>query len=167
MQPIRIAILTISDGAAAGTRADESGSIIAEWAAQNGRSLAAREMVPDRTERIAAVLMQLCDGGAADVVITTGGTGFTARDVTPEATRAVIQREVPGIAEFIRARGAAAFPHAILSRGVCGIRAETLIVNLPGSTGGVRDGLAVLDQVLVHAVQLLRGTDTGEHPDHG
>ena len=167
MQPIRLAILTISDGVAAGTRADESGTAIAGWAAQNGHSVTARETVPDRTERISALLMQFCDDGAADVVITTGGTGFTARDVTPEATRAVIQREAPGIAELIRARGAADFPHAILSRGVCGIRADTLIVNLPGSTGGVRDGLAVLDQVLGHAVQLLRGTDTGEHPDNG
>ena len=167
MEPIRIAILTVSDGVAAGTRVDESGAHIARWAAEQGRMLAAHEVVPDRTDRITAMLLRLCDGGAADVVLTTGGTGFTRSDVTPEATRAVIQREAPGLAEAIRSRGAAHFPHALLSRGIAGIRGATLIVNLPGSGGGVRDGLAVLDEVVTHAVQLLRGVDTQDHPTDG
>ena len=167
MQPIRIAILTISDGVAAGARVDESGAYIARWAAEQGHMLAAQEVVPDRTDPITASLLRLCDDGAADVVLTTGGTGFTQRDVTPEATRAVIEREAPGLAEAIRSRGAAHFPHALLSRGVAGIRGTTLIVNLPGSSGGVRDGLAVLDEVVTHAVQLLRGVDTQDHPTDG
>lgn len=166
MQPIRIALLTVSDGVTAGTRTDGSGDTIAAWAVQPGRTLAARATVPDDTAAIASALLRFVDDGA-DLVVTTGGTGLTARDVTPEATRAVIEREAPGIAEAIRGRGLRHTPHAILSRNIAGTRGACLIVNLAGSTGAVRDGLAVLDEVLIHAVELLRGDPTLKHPIDG
>lgn len=165
MQPIRVALLTVSDGVAAGTRTDGSGEAIAAWATEGARVLVARETVPDDVGRIVPALLRLA--AAADLVVTTGGTGFTSRDVTPEATRAVIEREAPGIAEAIRARGVRHTPHAILARNLAGIREACLIVNLPGSTGAVRDGLAVLDEVLSHAVELLRGEQTLKHPNDG
>jgi molybdenum cofactor synthesis domain-containing protein len=168
VDPIRLAILTVSDGVARGTREDRSGDAIARWAERHGHVVAARACVPDDTERIATALAAWADLGRADVVLTTGGTGFTARDVTPEATRSVLEREAPGIAEAIRARGAAATPYAWLSRGVAGLRSRTLIVNLPGGAGGVQDALDVLEPILGHAVQLLRGVDTERHDtSHG
>lgn len=163
MNPIRLAIITVSDGVSAGARQDGSGAAIAEWAERAGHVIVAREILPDESERIAAALVRHTDRGDVDIVITTGGTGFTRRDVTPEATAAVVQRLAPGIAEAIRARGAAVTPFALLSRGLSGIRGRTLIVNLPGSEGGVRDGLNVLDDVVAHAVQLLRGVETSRH----
>jgi molybdenum cofactor synthesis domain-containing protein len=162
MDAIRLAVLTISDGVVAGTREDRSGDAIVAWATARGHHIVAREVVADAAERIAHVLAQRADSGA-DLIVTTGGTGFTRRDVTPEATRAILERDAPGVAEAIRARGSANTPFAWLSRGIAGIRGRTLIVNLPGSEGGVRDGLAVLDDVARHAVQLLREVDTGRH----
>lgn len=164
VDPIRLAILTISDGVVAGTREDRSGAALTVWAEREAHVIAAHERIPDDHDRIAATLRALADDGVADVVLTTGGTGLTARDVTPEATRAVIERHAPGIAEAIRAHGAHKTSHAWLSRAVAGIRGRTLIVNLPGSEGGVRDGMAVLDRLLPHAVQLLRGVETDRHP---
>lgn len=126
--------------------------------------LDAHTCVPDATDLIGGALLQMAVEGV-DLVVTTGGTGLTERDVTPEATMAVVDRMVPGIAEALRARGAAHTKMSWLSRGIAGVRGSTLIVNLPGSTGGVRDGLAVLDDIVDHAVQLLRGVDTQNHPD--
>lgn len=168
MDPIRIALLTVSDGVASGVREDRSGEAIVAWAEARGYSLAERAVVDDHPGRISARLAEWADAGVADVALTTGGTGFTLRDVTPEATRSVIEREAPGVAEALRHRGARKTPFAWLSRGVAGTRARTLIVNLPGGTGGTRDGLDVLDTLLKHAVQLLRGVNTERHdPDHG
>ena len=159
--PVRLAILTISDAGHRGQRADTSGDAIAAWAAQRGYPLAARELVPDETVRIATLLTAWADADAADLILTTGGTGLTARDVTPEATRAVLDKEAPGIAEALRMAVYPRFPRAALSRGIAGVRGKTLIINLPGSSGGVRDGLTVLNDIVEHAVDLVRGERTG------
>jgi molybdopterin adenylyltransferase len=159
--PIRLGILTISDAGSRGERADGSGDLIAGWARERGYTLAKRSLVPDETGSIAALLIEWADGGQVDVILTTGGTGLTARDVTPEATRAVLEKEAPGIAEALRMSAFPKVPLAALGRGLAGVRAKTLIVNLPGSTGGVRDGLAVLADLLDHAVNLVRGEKTG------
>jgi len=162
MPGIRVAILTVSDAGARGERPDTSGDSLAAWARGRGYELVLRTLVPDETLAIAGALSAWCDGGAADLVLTTGGTGLTPRDVTPEATRAVLDREAPGIAEALRVSVLGSFPRAALSRGVAGIRGRTLIINLPGSPGGVKDGLAVLEQWIEHAVELVRGERT-EH----
>jgi molybdopterin adenylyltransferase len=159
--PLRLGILTISDAGSRGERADASGDLIASWAKERGYTLAERALVPDETGRIASVLSEWADRNRADVILTTGGTGLTARDVTPEATRAILEKEAPGIAEALRMSAYPKFPRAALSRGLAGVRGQTLIVNLPGSTGGVRDGLAVLDDLVEHAVELVRGDHTG------
>ena len=159
---MRCGILTVSDAGHRGERADTSGDAIAAWAAERGYTLAERALVPDETVRIAATLTAWADAGAADLILTTGGTGLTPRDVTPEATRAVLDKEAPGLAEALRMAAYPRFPRAALSRGMAGVRARTLIVNLPGSTGGVRDGLAVLNDLVEHAVALVRG-EGAEH----
>lgn len=163
MSAIRVAIVTVSDGVARGERSDTSGRAIADWAAQRGHEVVAQVLLADDASAITATLIRLADDGAADVVLTTGGTGLTARDVTPEATRAAIEREAPGISEAIRHEGAPHTSYAWLARGISGTRAQSLIVNLPGSESGVRDALNVLDRILAHAVQLLRGVDTSKH----
>src|SRR2546421_8096635 len=145
---MRIGILTISDLGALGQRADTSGDAIVEWARDQGYDVVVRSVVPDETDRIAGKLARWADSGEVDVVLTTGGTGLTARDVTPEATEAVLDRLAPGIADALRSAAAAGVPRAWLSRGVAGTRGQTLIVHLPGSTGGVEDGLALLRSLL-------------------
>ena len=160
---MRIGILTISDLGAVGQRADTSGDAILAWAAARGYEVVVKSVVADETDRIAGKLARWADSGEVDVVLTTGGTGLTVRDVAPEATAAILEREAPGIAEALRASAGPKFPRAWLSRGRAGTRGRTLIVNLPGSTSGVTDGLAVLEGILEHAVELV----TGEKTSHG
>ena len=157
---IRVAILTVSDAGHRGERADRSGDAIASWVAGRKCALVQRALVPDDTVEIVRTLLTWTEGGA-DLILTTGGTGLTERDITPEATRSVLEREAPGIAEALRAGVREKFPRAALSRGVAGVRGKTLIINLPGSPGGVADGLAVLEQWIEHAVDLVRGEKTG------
>lgn len=164
---VRVAVLTVSDAVSRGERADRSGDAIETWAEAGGYRVVERAVVPDDQARIAMQLREWSDGSVADLILTTGGTGMTARDLTPEATRSVLEREAPGLAEALRHHGARSTRFAWLSRGVAGIRGRTLLVNLPGSTAGVRDGLDVLGPLVDHAVQLVRGRDTHLHPDHG
>jgi len=152
-------VLTVSDGVAAGERDDESGRLLVELLEAEGFEVSHR-VVPDDRTRIAAAIRELSKG--ARVVLTTGGTGFSPRDFTPEATESVVERSAPGIAEAVRADAIARTPHALLGRGLAGIRGKTLIVNLPGSPGGCRDGFRVLQPALRHAVELLADERT-EH----
>jgi molybdenum cofactor synthesis domain-containing protein len=152
-------VLTVSDSVVAGTRDDRSGDLLQELLEGDGFDVT-RRVVADERDAIADAIVALADD--ASVVLTTGGTGVAPRDVTPEATRAVLDREAPGIAEAIRADARTRTPHALLSRGVAGTRSEALVVNLPGSTGGCRDGYAVLRPALEHAVSLLSAQST-EH----
>lgn len=161
---MRLAILTISDAGARGERADTSGDAIAAWAEANGYELIDRQLVPDDVVPIVSMLTSWADGGGIDLVLTTGGTGLSPRDVTPEATRAVIEREAPGIAERLRALCLTSFPRAALSRGISGTRGRTLIVNLPGSPNAVRDSLAALDPIVDHAIAILSGAVTSHEP---
>lgn len=161
--PLRVAILTVSDAGSRGEREDTSGDAIARWAGDRDYHVAARALVPDETGEIVRTLVQWADGGDIDLILTTGGTGLTSRDVTPEATRAVLDRHAPGIAEALRMTAYPRLPAAALSRGLAGVRGRTLIVNLPGSPGGVGDGLAVLAGFVDHAGDLLRDLQRG-HP---
>ncbi|MDF2748887.1 MAG: mogA [Gaiellaceae bacterium] len=156
---MKAAVLTVSDGVVAGTRQDESGDLLAALLESDGFEVS-RRVVADEASEIASTLVELAE--VAAVVLTTGGTGVAPRDVTPEATRSVIDREAPGIAEAIRADSLTKTPHALLSRGVAGVHGRTLVVNLPGSPGGCRDGFAVLRPALAHAVGLL----ADEHTSH-
>ncbi len=154
---MRIAVLTISDAASKGERKDTSGDAAAEWA---GDRLVARAVVPDEADQITKCLIDWCDYDKADLVITTGGTGLAPRDVTPEATLSVLQRIVPGIPERIRQTTGQLIARAALGRGVAGQRANTLIINLPGSTNGVKESLAAIESIVEHAVRIMRGQPT-------
>lgn len=158
--PLRAAVVVASNRAAAGVYADETGPLIVEALRSWGFEVADPAVVPDGDPVAAAISAALADDVAA--VVTTGGTGINPTDRTPEATRPLLDRELPGIAEALRAQGVAqGVPTAVLSRGLAGVAGTTLVVNLPGSRGGVKDGLAVLADVLPHAVDQLRG---GDHP---
>ena len=151
---MKAAVLTVSDGVSAGEREDKSGDLLVELLEGDGYEVE-RRVVPDDADTIAEALAELAE--EASLVLSTGGTGLGPRDVTPEATREVIERDAPGISEALRADSIAKTPHGLLSRGVAGVRGSTLIVNLPGSTGGCRDGFAVLQPALRHALELLAG----------
>ncbi|MCY7343166.1 MAG: MogA/MoaB family molybdenum cofactor biosynthesis protein [Pseudonocardia sp.] len=155
--PRRARVVTASNRAAAGVYADRGGPMIVDWLRERGFDAPDATVVPDGERVGEAVRSAVTDG--VDVVITTGGTGISPTDVTPEVTRRELDYEVPGLADAIRAAGTPTVPTAVLSRGVSGVAGRTLVVNLPGSTGGVRDGLAVLAGVLDHAVDQLRGGD--------
>jgi len=162
MMPIRIGILTVSDRSSRGERRDESGPTLVNAVSQQGWQVIRTEILPDEIEKLMTTLIEWAESGEMDVILTTGGTGFSPRDVTPEATLAVIQRPTPGLSEAMRNTSLHLTPHAMLSRATSGIRARTLIVNLPGSPKGALENLAVLIPVLPHAIQLLREDPSAE-----
>ena len=161
---VAYAMLTSSDTGSVGKRVDTSGDAIVEIMDGAGHSLVERVMLPDDFEQLAAQITSWCDGGDVDVVLTTGGTGLSSRDVMPEVTRSLIDLEIPGMAEAMRAESLKVTNMAMISRAVAGARGSTLVINLPGSTGGVRDNLAVVLPVIVHAVEVIQDRHTGNHP---
>lgn len=159
---IRVGVLTISDWGAQGRREDVSGETIKEMVSERlGAQVTEYEIVPDEQEVIETMLVEWADVSGVDLILTTGGTGFSPRDVTPEATKAVIEREAPGLTEAMRSQGLKSTPHAMLSRAVAGIRGSTLIVNLPGSPKAVRESLEVILAAIPHAIEILRGVPGG------
>jgi molybdopterin adenylyltransferase len=158
---VNAAVLTVSDGVSAGEREDTSGAVLEQLLREEGFEVT-RRVVADDAGLISEALVDLAGDGAL-LILTTGGTGFAPRDVTPEATREVVERDAPGLAEAIRADAIARTPHALLSRGVAGLRGRTLVVNLPGSPGGCRDGFAVIRPALRHGLELAAGDTATPH----
>ena len=159
---IRFGLLTLSDRSSRGDREDSSGPALARLIQDEGWSVAKQQILPDEESAIRAVLTEWSDGGGLDIILTTGGTGFSLRDVTPEATKAVIQREAPGLTEVMRGESRKKTPHAMLSRAIAGIRGRTLIINLPGRPRGAVENLQTILPVLSHAVQLLQDDPASE-----
>ncbi len=157
---MKVAVITVSDKGARGERVDESGSVIKEMMPQLSAEVVHYEVIPDEFDIIAQRLASLADNNLADIIFTTGGTGFSPRDVTPEATLSVIQKEAPGLAEAMRQESLKVTPHAMLSRAIAGIRGSALIVNLPGSPKAVRECLKVILPALSHGVEILKGKST-------
>ena len=159
---IRAVVITVSDRCARGEQADESGAVLVELLKESGASVVATEIVPDDLEPLSERLRAFAGRADVNLIMTTGGTGFSPRDNTPEATRAVLEKEAPGLAEAMRMETLKQTPTAMVSRGVCGIRNGTLIINLPGSPKGVRESFAVIKPVLHHAVALVAGKPHAE-----
>jgi molybdenum cofactor synthesis domain-containing protein len=157
MTEIRAVVITVSDACSRGERVDESGATLVQLLREAGAEIVATSIVADELQPLAETLRAFADRSDVNLIITTGGTGFSPRDNTPEATRAIIEREAPGLAEAMRMETLKHTPMAMISRGVCGIRSDTLIINLPGSPKGVRESFAVIQPVLKHAVALLAG----------
>ena len=162
MIEIRAVVITVSDRCARGEQRDESGEALVELLKEMGATVIATEVLPDDLEPLAEKLRTLADRADVNLIVTTGGTGFSPRDNTPEATRAVIEREAPGLAEAMRLETLRQTPLAMVSRGVCGLRSGALIINLPGSPKAVRESFAVIKPVLSHAVALLEGRPHAE-----
>jgi len=161
---IHAAVITVSDKGAAGLREDLSGPLLQDMLREMGAETVHYSVIPDEEEEIRNLLLRLADETCVELIITTGGTGPAPRDVTPDATRQVIEREMPGLAEVVRMEGYRSTPLAVISRGIAGIRGRTLIINLPGSPRAVREGMEVLAPILPHALQMLRGEDL-EHDE--
>ncbi len=156
---LKIAVITVSDKGYRGEREDSSGKYIVDYFKENGWVVSDYAVVPDETDIIKDKLIDICDNEKANLIITTGGTGFSLRDVTPEATEEVIEKKVPGFSEMLRIEGQKKTPRAILSRGVSGIRKNTLIINIPGSIKGVKDSLELIYRSLPHGIDILAGRD--------
>jgi molybdenum cofactor synthesis domain-containing protein len=157
---LKLAVLTVSDKGFAGQREDRSGNYILEFFRQKGWEISDYAIVPDEKDMIQKKIKEVCDTGRANLLLTTGGTGFSPRDITPEATRELFDREASGFSELIRIEGQKKTPRAILSRGVSGIRKSTLIINLPGSIKGVKDSIELIYQPLPHGLNILAGADS-------
>ena len=156
---LKVAVINVSDKGFRGEREDRSGKYIMDYFKENGWEISDYAIVPDEVDIIKDKLVDICDNEKANLIITTGGTGFSERDVTPEATEKVIERKVPGFSEIMRIEGQKKTPRAILSRGVSGIRKKTLIINIPGSIKGVKDSLELIYQSLPHGIDILTGRD--------